>query len=158
MVRSTPVILLRSLLKPLWQPSTLPLRKPPAQRSPLSASHSPSLSSLLLRHSGLGSNRDAGLQPEAVEEFSLLGVHRALLRGLRSLNVLVLTPCPSQVTGRDVSCSLTSTHFCASRYSDLWIALVLACKVGSYWLRVTVCLQQSGFRKRARELMRYIHG
>ncbi|XP_008512851.2 probable G-protein coupled receptor 156 isoform X2 [Equus przewalskii] len=32
------------------------------------------------------------------------------------------------VTGRDVSCSLTSTHFCASRYSDVWIALVLGCK------------------------------
>ncbi|XP_014920097.1 probable G-protein coupled receptor 156 isoform X1 [Acinonyx jubatus] len=32
------------------------------------------------------------------------------------------------VTGRDVSCSLTSTHFCASRYSDVWIALVLVCK------------------------------
>ncbi|XP_070438742.1 probable G-protein coupled receptor 156 isoform X5 [Equus przewalskii] len=33
------------------------------------------------------------------------------------------------VTGRDVSCSLTSTHFCASRYSDVWIALVLGCKL-----------------------------
>ncbi|XP_040340545.1 putative G-protein coupled receptor 156 isoform X2 [Herpailurus yagouaroundi] len=33
------------------------------------------------------------------------------------------------VTGRDVSCSLTSTHFCASRYSDVWIALVLVCKL-----------------------------
>uniref|UniRef100_A0A8C0A3Y7 G protein-coupled receptor 156 n=1 Tax=Bos mutus grunniens TaxID=30521 RepID=A0A8C0A3Y7_BOSMU len=32
------------------------------------------------------------------------------------------------VTGRDVSCSLTSTHFCASRYSDVWIALILGCK------------------------------
>ncbi|XP_060005310.1 probable G-protein coupled receptor 156 [Lagenorhynchus albirostris] len=32
------------------------------------------------------------------------------------------------VTGRDVSCSLTSTHFCASRYPDVWIALVLGCK------------------------------
>nr|XP_019585209.1 PREDICTED: probable G-protein coupled receptor 156 isoform X1 [Rhinolophus sinicus] len=32
------------------------------------------------------------------------------------------------VTGRDVSCSLTSTHFCASRYSDVWIALVVGCK------------------------------
>nr|XP_045004283.1 probable G-protein coupled receptor 156 isoform X2 [Jaculus jaculus] len=32
------------------------------------------------------------------------------------------------VTGRDVSCSLTNTHFCASRYSDVWIALVLGCK------------------------------
>ncbi|XP_044944367.1 probable G-protein coupled receptor 156 isoform X2 [Mustela putorius furo] len=32
------------------------------------------------------------------------------------------------VTGRDVSCSLTSSHFCASRYSDVWIALVLVCK------------------------------
>ncbi|XP_051006390.1 probable G-protein coupled receptor 156 [Acomys russatus] len=33
-----------------------------------------------------------------------------------------------KVTGRDVSCSLTNTHFCASRYSDLWIALALGCK------------------------------
>nr|XP_045004284.1 probable G-protein coupled receptor 156 isoform X3 [Jaculus jaculus] len=33
------------------------------------------------------------------------------------------------VTGRDVSCSLTNTHFCASRYSDVWIALVLGCKL-----------------------------
>ncbi|XP_008066645.1 probable G-protein coupled receptor 156 isoform X2 [Carlito syrichta] len=32
------------------------------------------------------------------------------------------------VTERDVSCSLTSTHFCASRYSDVWIALVWGCK------------------------------
>ncbi|XP_004373708.1 probable G-protein coupled receptor 156 isoform X1 [Trichechus manatus latirostris] len=32
------------------------------------------------------------------------------------------------VTGRDASCSLTSSHFCASRYSDVWIALVLGCK------------------------------
>ncbi|ELV11821.1 putative G-protein coupled receptor 156 [Tupaia chinensis] len=32
------------------------------------------------------------------------------------------------VTGRDVSCSLTNTQFCASRYSDVWIALVLGCK------------------------------
>ncbi|XP_007942066.1 probable G-protein coupled receptor 156 [Orycteropus afer afer] len=33
-----------------------------------------------------------------------------------------------KVTGRDVSCSLTSTHFCASLYSDVWIALILGCK------------------------------
>ncbi|KAK2497645.1 hypothetical protein MC885_007444 [Smutsia gigantea] len=32
------------------------------------------------------------------------------------------------VTGRDASCSLTSTHFCASRYADVWIALILVCK------------------------------
>ncbi|XP_063081101.1 probable G-protein coupled receptor 156 isoform X3 [Cavia porcellus] len=32
------------------------------------------------------------------------------------------------VTGRDVSCSLTNTHFCASQYSDVWIALILGCK------------------------------
>ncbi|XP_037695659.1 probable G-protein coupled receptor 156 isoform X2 [Choloepus didactylus] len=32
------------------------------------------------------------------------------------------------VTGRDVSCSLTSTHFCASLYADVWITLVLGCK------------------------------
>nr|XP_036869137.1 probable G-protein coupled receptor 156 isoform X1 [Manis javanica] len=32
------------------------------------------------------------------------------------------------VAGRDVSCSLTSTHFCASRYADVWIALILVCK------------------------------
>lgn len=29
-----------------------------------------------------------------------------------------------------MACSLTSTHFCASRYSDVWIVLVLGCKVG----------------------------
>ncbi|XP_078208190.1 putative G-protein coupled receptor 156 isoform X2 [Callithrix jacchus] len=33
------------------------------------------------------------------------------------------------VTGRDVSCTLTSTHFCASRYSDVWIALIWGCKL-----------------------------
>ncbi|XP_057621855.1 probable G-protein coupled receptor 156 isoform X1 [Chionomys nivalis] len=33
-----------------------------------------------------------------------------------------------KVTGRDVSCSLTDTHACASRYSDVWIALVWGCK------------------------------
>ncbi|XP_008841126.1 probable G-protein coupled receptor 156 [Nannospalax galili] len=33
-----------------------------------------------------------------------------------------------KVTGRDVSCSLTNTQFCASRYSDVWIALVLGYK------------------------------
>ncbi|XP_007532160.1 probable G-protein coupled receptor 156 [Erinaceus europaeus] len=32
------------------------------------------------------------------------------------------------VTRRDVACSLTSTYFCASRYSDVWIALVFGCK------------------------------
>ncbi|XP_036208463.1 probable G-protein coupled receptor 156 [Myotis myotis] len=32
------------------------------------------------------------------------------------------------VTGREVACSLTSTHFCASQYSDVWIVLVLGCK------------------------------
>uniref|UniRef100_A0A8C9DDH1 G protein-coupled receptor 156 n=1 Tax=Prolemur simus TaxID=1328070 RepID=A0A8C9DDH1_PROSS len=32
------------------------------------------------------------------------------------------------VTGRDVSCSLTGTQFCASWYSDVWIALVWSCK------------------------------
>ncbi|KAL2805044.1 putative G-protein coupled receptor 156 isoform 1 [Daubentonia madagascariensis] len=32
------------------------------------------------------------------------------------------------VTGREVSCSLTSSQFCASRYSDVWIALVWGCK------------------------------
>ncbi|CAO2631968.1 Probable G-protein coupled receptor 156 [Lemmus lemmus] len=33
-----------------------------------------------------------------------------------------------KVTGRDVTCSLTNTHACASRYSDVWIALVWGCK------------------------------
>ncbi|XP_055239724.1 probable G-protein coupled receptor 156 isoform X5 [Gorilla gorilla gorilla] len=33
------------------------------------------------------------------------------------------------VTGKDVSCTSTSTHFCASRYSDVWIALVWGCKL-----------------------------
>nr|XP_020017723.1 probable G-protein coupled receptor 156 isoform X1 [Castor canadensis] len=32
------------------------------------------------------------------------------------------------VTGRDVSCLLTNTYFCASQYSDVWITLVLGCK------------------------------
>lgn len=51
-------------------------------------------------------------------------------RSLWMPSVLILSPL--QVTRRDVSCSLTSTHFCASRYSDVWIALVLGCKVGNH--------------------------
>ncbi|XP_026961626.1 probable G-protein coupled receptor 156 isoform X1 [Sagmatias obliquidens] len=44
---------------------------------------------------------------------------------IRCLQILSVS---MTVTGRDVSCSLTSTHFCASRYPDVWIALVLGCK------------------------------
>ncbi|KAL1788166.1 putative G-protein coupled receptor 156 [Sigmodon hispidus] len=33
-----------------------------------------------------------------------------------------------KVTGRDVSCSLTNTHFCSSQFSDVWIALFWGCK------------------------------
>ncbi|XP_033711680.1 probable G-protein coupled receptor 156 isoform X3 [Tursiops truncatus] len=45
---------------------------------------------------------------------------------IRCLQILSVS---MTVTGRDVSCSLTSTHFCASRYPDVWIALVLGCKL-----------------------------
>uniref|UniRef100_A0A8C3WP16 G protein-coupled receptor 156 n=1 Tax=Catagonus wagneri TaxID=51154 RepID=A0A8C3WP16_9CETA len=44
---------------------------------------------------------------------------------IRCLQILSVS---MTVTGRDVSCSLTSTYFCASRYSDVWIALALGCK------------------------------
>ncbi|XP_007450577.1 PREDICTED: probable G-protein coupled receptor 156 isoform X2 [Lipotes vexillifer] len=69
-----------------------------------------------------------------IKDLQLLGLVAALvIADVILLMTWVLTD-PIQclqilsVTGRDVSCSLTSTHFCASRYSDVWIALVLVCK------------------------------
>ncbi|XP_024625102.1 probable G-protein coupled receptor 156 isoform X2 [Neophocaena asiaeorientalis asiaeorientalis] len=69
-----------------------------------------------------------------IKDLQLLGLVAALVvADVILLMTWVLTD-PIQclqilsVTGRDVSCSLTSTHFCASRYSDVWIALVLGCK------------------------------
>ncbi|XP_065732745.1 probable G-protein coupled receptor 156 isoform X2 [Phocoena phocoena] len=69
-----------------------------------------------------------------IKDLQLLGLVAALVvADVVLLMTWVLTD-PIQclqilsVTGRDVSCSLTSTHFCASRYSDVWIALVLGCK------------------------------
>ncbi|XP_057553977.1 probable G-protein coupled receptor 156 isoform X2 [Hippopotamus amphibius kiboko] len=69
-----------------------------------------------------------------IKDLQLLGLVAALVTAdVILLMTWVLTD-PIQclqilsVTGRDVSCSLTSTHFCASRYSDVWIALVLGCK------------------------------
>ncbi|XP_052014402.1 probable G-protein coupled receptor 156 isoform X2 [Apodemus sylvaticus] len=69
-----------------------------------------------------------------IKDLQLLGLVAALVvADVILLMTWVLTD-PIQclqilgVTGRDVSCSLTNTHFCASRYSDVWIALVLGCK------------------------------
>ncbi|XP_049641846.1 probable G-protein coupled receptor 156 isoform X2 [Suncus etruscus] len=69
-----------------------------------------------------------------IKDLQLLGLVAALvLADVILLLIWVLTD-PIQclqilgVTRRDVSCSLTSTHFCASRYSDVWIALILGCK------------------------------
>ncbi|XP_054430951.1 probable G-protein coupled receptor 156 isoform X2 [Pteronotus mesoamericanus] len=69
-----------------------------------------------------------------IKDLQLLGLVAALvIADVILLMTWVLTD-PIQclqilgVTGREVSCSLTSTHFCASRYSDVWIALVLGCK------------------------------
>ncbi|XP_062936456.1 probable G-protein coupled receptor 156 isoform X2 [Cynocephalus volans] len=69
-----------------------------------------------------------------IKDLQLLGLVAALVMAdVILLMTWVLTD-PIQclqilgATGRDVSCSLTSTHFCASRYSDAWIALVWGCK------------------------------
>ncbi|XP_045707479.1 probable G-protein coupled receptor 156 isoform X1 [Phyllostomus hastatus] len=73
-----------------------------------------------------------------IKDLQLLGLVAALvIADLILLMTWVLTD-PIQclqilgvsmtVSGREVSCSLTGTHFCASRYSDVWIALVLGCK------------------------------
>ncbi|XP_004606752.2 probable G-protein coupled receptor 156 [Sorex araneus] len=73
-----------------------------------------------------------------IKDLQLLGLVAALVVADVILLVMWVLTDPIQclqilgvsimVTRRDVSCSLTSTHFCASRYSDVWIALVLGCK------------------------------
>ncbi|KAM5281026.1 putative G-protein coupled receptor 156 [Ctenodactylus gundi] len=73
-----------------------------------------------------------------IKDLQLLGLVAALVMADVVLLVTWVLTDPIQclqilgvsmtVTGRDVSCSLTSTHFCASQYSDVWIALVLGCK------------------------------
>ncbi|KAM6162175.1 putative G-protein coupled receptor 156 isoform 2-T2 [Erethizon dorsatum] len=69
-----------------------------------------------------------------IKDLQLLGLVAALVMADVVLLVTWVLTDPVQclqilgVTGRDVSCSLTHTHFCASRYSDVWIALVLGCK------------------------------
>ncbi|XP_055239723.1 probable G-protein coupled receptor 156 isoform X4 [Gorilla gorilla gorilla] len=74
-----------------------------------------------------------------IKDLQLLGLVAALLMAdVILLMTWVLTD-PIQclqilsvsmtVTGKDVSCTSTSTHFCASRYSDVWIALVWGCKL-----------------------------
>ncbi|XP_005386520.1 PREDICTED: probable G-protein coupled receptor 156 [Chinchilla lanigera] len=73
-----------------------------------------------------------------IKDLQLLGLVAALVMADVVLLVTWVLTDPVQclqilgvsmtVTGRDVSCSLTNTHLCASRYSDVWIALVLGCK------------------------------
>ncbi|XP_066097719.1 probable G-protein coupled receptor 156 [Saccopteryx bilineata] len=73
-----------------------------------------------------------------IKDLQLLGLVAALVIADVTLLVTWVLTDPIQclqilgvsmtVTGREVSCSLTSTHFCASRYSDVWIALVWGCK------------------------------
>ncbi|XP_075412477.1 putative G-protein coupled receptor 156 isoform X2 [Tenrec ecaudatus] len=69
-----------------------------------------------------------------IKDLQLLGLVAALVIADMILLVTWVLTDPIQclqivgVTGRDVSCSLTSTHFCASLYSDVWIALILGCK------------------------------
>ncbi|XP_069884817.1 probable G-protein coupled receptor 156 [Dipodomys merriami] len=73
-----------------------------------------------------------------IKDLQLLGLVAALVMADVILLVTWVLTDPIQclqllgvsmtVTGREVSCSLTNTHFCASRYSDVWIALVLGCK------------------------------
>ncbi|XP_040858818.1 probable G-protein coupled receptor 156 isoform X1 [Ochotona curzoniae] len=73
-----------------------------------------------------------------IKDLQLLGLVTALVMADVILLVTWVLTDPIQclqilgvsvtVTGRDVSCSLTNTHFCASRYSDVWITLVLGCK------------------------------
>ncbi|XP_066890625.1 probable G-protein coupled receptor 156 isoform X2 [Kogia breviceps] len=74
-----------------------------------------------------------------IKDLQLLGLVAALVMADVILLVTWVLTDPIQclqilsvsmtVTGTDVSCSLTSTYFCASRYSDVWIALVLGCKL-----------------------------
>ncbi|XP_012495895.1 PREDICTED: probable G-protein coupled receptor 156 isoform X2 [Propithecus coquereli] len=69
-----------------------------------------------------------------IKDLQLLGLVAGLVMADVILLVTWVLTDPIQclqilsVTGRDVSCSLTSTQFCASRYSDVWIALVWGCK------------------------------
>nr|XP_002716704.1 probable G-protein coupled receptor 156 isoform X1 [Oryctolagus cuniculus]XP_051674956.1 probable G-protein coupled receptor 156 isoform X1 [Oryctolagus cuniculus]XP_051674957.1 probable G-protein coupled receptor 156 isoform X1 [Oryctolagus cuniculus]XP_051674958.1 probable G-protein coupled receptor 156 isoform X1 [Oryctolagus cuniculus] len=73
-----------------------------------------------------------------IKDLQLLGLVAALVMADVILLVTWVLTDPIQclqilgvsmtVTGRDVSCSLTNTHFCASRYPDVWITLVLGCK------------------------------
>ncbi|XP_011923844.1 PREDICTED: probable G-protein coupled receptor 156 isoform X3 [Cercocebus atys] len=74
-----------------------------------------------------------------IKDLQLLGLVAALLMADVILLVTWVLTDPIQclqilsvsmtVTGREVSCTLTSTHFCASQYSDVWIALVWGCKL-----------------------------
>ncbi|XP_055965359.1 probable G-protein coupled receptor 156 [Sorex fumeus] len=66
-----------------------------------------------------------GLVAALVVADVILLVMWVLIDPIQCLQILSVS---MMVTRRDVSCSLTSTHFCASRYSDVWIALVLGCK------------------------------
>ncbi|XP_052596629.1 probable G-protein coupled receptor 156 isoform X1 [Peromyscus californicus insignis] len=66
-----------------------------------------------------------GLVAALVVADAILLVTWVLTDPIRCLQILGVS---MKVTGRDVSCSLTNTHFCASRYSDVWIALILGCK------------------------------
>ncbi|XP_028349084.1 probable G-protein coupled receptor 156 isoform X2 [Physeter macrocephalus] len=91
-----------------------------------------------IHHQGAlaGSSMETLIQ--IIKDLQLLGLVAALVMADVILLVTWVLTDPIQclqilsvsmtVTGRDVSCSLTSTHFCASRYSDVWIALVLGCK------------------------------
>ncbi|XP_048201947.1 probable G-protein coupled receptor 156 isoform X2 [Perognathus longimembris pacificus] len=69
-----------------------------------------------------------------IKDLQLLGLVAVLVMADVILLVTWVLTDPIQclqilgVTGRDVSCSLTNTHFCASHYSDVWITLVLGCK------------------------------
>ncbi|XP_021118720.1 probable G-protein coupled receptor 156 isoform X3 [Heterocephalus glaber] len=74
-----------------------------------------------------------------IKDLQLLGLVAALVMADVVLLVTWVLTDPVQclqilgvsmmVTGRDVSCSLTNTRFCASRYSDVWIALIWGCKL-----------------------------
>ncbi|XP_033259202.1 probable G-protein coupled receptor 156 isoform X2 [Orcinus orca] len=91
-----------------------------------------------IHHQGALAGRSMETLIQIIKDLQLLGLVAALVvADVILLMTWVLTD-PIQclqilsvsmtVTGRDVSCSLTSTHFCASRYPDVWIALVLGCK------------------------------
>ncbi|XP_006864208.1 PREDICTED: probable G-protein coupled receptor 156 isoform X2 [Chrysochloris asiatica] len=69
-----------------------------------------------------------------IKDLQLLGLVTALVIADVILLVTWVLSDPIQclqilsVTGRDVTCSLTKTHFCSSLYSDVWIALFWGCK------------------------------